>query len=141
MSEELPSIIEFSEDVSTAEAPAGLPARHYPATIKSAIARVSQNSGNTYMEVMFYIDPSEYPADYDASLKPDGVTIAYRRVLLEDTPAARYRLRRFCEAVGVVPGRKLDLNEFIGCEAVVTTTISVNEGVPREEIVKVSPVD
>lgn len=141
MSEELPSVVSFTQDISEAEPPPALPAQDYEAEIRAVAPKVSQNSGNTYAEVMFYIDPSQYPVDFDVENAPDGKTIPYRRVLLTDNQQARYRIRKFCEAIGAAMGRDIDLNDWIGLRASVTIQHESVEGVDRENIVKVSAID
>lgn len=140
MSDDLPSVIEYSEDVSTAEAPPALPAADYTAEVRGAQRKTSQ-AGNEYVEVMFHISPDQYPPDYDAEIAPDGVNIPYRRVPIGDNPTARYRMRMFCESIGVIPSRSIDINDFIGCQARVTTAIETNEGVERPVIAKVALAD
>lgn len=131
-----PSIIEFSEDVSQAEAVPPLPESEYSAEIKSAIRKDSAK-GTAYAEVGFYIAPESYPADYTDG-DPDGTLLYFRRVSLEDTPAARHRLRKFEEAIGATPTKKkLDLNNWLGCTATVAVRHSEYEGEKRAEIAKV----
>jgi hypothetical protein len=137
MSEEMPSVIEFSEDVSTAEAPPALPAGEYEAEIRKAEVKVSANSGNRYASVHFMIPPEQYPADYDASAAADGKTIVYNMVTLEDNPTARFRLRKFVESIGAKGGKQIDVNDWIGLTCVLEVQPTEWEGVPREEIRKV----
>lgn len=139
--DDMPTIIDFSEDISTAEAPPALPPGDYTAEIKSARVRVGATSERRYVEVMFHIPTDQYPADYDVENKPDGINIAFRRVPAEDDATSRYRMRMFCEAIGVTPSRKIDVSEFVGCEARVTTFNERNEGVEREQISKVVSAD
>ena len=112
---ELPSVIEFSVDLGKQDEPEPLPTGEYTGTIRSAIQKVSQKN-TRYGEVAFFVDSDQYPADYDEG-NPDGMTLYYRRISLEDNPQARYGTRRFCEAIGAPLGKKIDLSEWIGCEA------------------------
>ena len=136
--EELGSIVEFSEDVADQEAPVPLPASEYEATIKGVEAKVSTTSGKKYAAVQFYIGTDQYPADYPVENNPDGVLITYRMVPLEDTPQSRFRLKRFMEAIGAKPGKRIDISEWVGLTAKVGTSVDEYEGVPRENISKVS---
>jgi hypothetical protein len=129
------SIIEFSEDISTAEAPVPLPVGEYPAEIRGAEARTSAK-GNRYAAVSFFIAPEAYPADYSEG-DPDGQVLVFQRLSLEDSPAARHRLRKFCEAVGAKAGTKIDLNEWVGLSATVSVTHDTYEGETRAAIQKV----
>lgn len=132
-------IIEFSEDISEAEAPDPLPVGDYRAQIRSAAPRVSVNTGNKYAAVGFYISPDEYPADYDANNAPDGKTVLYRRVSLEDNPAARFNMRRFCEAIGAPMSRSVNMADWLNLEARVTIEHDEFEGINRENITRVNP--
>lgn len=132
---ELPSIVEYSVDISKQEEPEPLPAREYTGVIRSAAQRLSQKS-TKYGEVAFFIDADQYPADYTEG-NPEGMTLFYRRVSLEDNPMARYNTKKFCEAVGAPTGKKLDLSEWVGLEATVEVTHETYEGSRRAVISRV----
>lgn len=137
--EQLDSIIEFSEDIASAEAPEPLPAgRDYAAQIIEAIAKTSTNSGKRYLALKVLIRPEEYPADYDAVNAPEGTTLQYNLVSLEDTAQSRYRLRMFCESIGVAASKRLDLNEFVHREVRVTIKHEVYDGIRRAAIEKIT---
>lgn len=131
------SIIEYSEDISTAEAPEPLPVGDYPAEIRAAERKTSAK-GNPYGAVTFFIAPENYPADFTQG-DPDGMSLAFNRVPVDDTPAARYRMRKFCEAIGAPTGSRVDMNEWIGLTAVVSITHDTYEGETRAVISKVNP--
>ena len=135
-----PSIIEFSEDVASAVAPEPLPAGDYVASIKHAEVRVSNNSGNKYLSLQCYIEPSQYPADYTDG-NPDGTVLSYNRVVLEDTPANRWRLKKLMEALGLQPSRQLDVTAFIGLGCIVTVKNSMYEGEDRAEVANIKGTD
>ncbi len=137
--EELPSIIAYSEDIADAEAPVPLPVGDYPAEIRKVEQKESQNTGNKYAAVSFYISPDDYPADYDAENAPDGTVLVYRRVLLEDNPQSRWRMRKFLNAIGATPSRNIDLNDWIGLNAVVGIGRDMWEGEPRAQVERVNP--
>jgi len=130
-----PSIIEFSEDISQAEAPTPLPVGEYPAEIRGATQKTS-NAGNPYAQVQFFIAPEAYPADFTEG-DPDGQVLTFNRVSLQDTPAARHRLRKFCEAIGAPAGQRIDLNDWVGRTATVAVQHDTYEGEPRAVIGKV----
>lgn len=131
-----PSIIEFSEDVATAEAPVPLPVGDYPAEIRGVTSKTSQN-GNPYAQVQFFINPDSYPADYTEG-EPDGMILSYNRVSLQDTPASRHRMRKFLEAIGAPAGKKIDLNDWVGRTAIVSVAHDPYEGENRANIAKVN---
>lgn len=110
---ELPSVFDMGGDVASQEAPPPLPARTYLAQITGAVAKTSPNSGNTYADIEFTIDPVQYPADY-ASVEPGPTKIHYRSMVLAPTPRNRYRWKQFGEKCRVTIGHNLDLNDFIG---------------------------
>lgn len=130
--EELPSIVEYSEDIATAEAPPPLPVGEYPAQIKSATVKESQK-GSKYYEVMFYLSPNEYPADFDKG-DPDGMQLAYRRLSAEDKPQARFNMRKFCEAIGATASKRIDVNDWIGLEGKIQVVHETYEGVQRAQV-------
>ncbi len=132
---ELPSIVEFSTNLKDAEAPEPLPVGEYTGVIMNAEQRESQR-GTRYAAVTFQISPDQYPADYTDG-NPDGTTIIYRRVSLEDTPQGRFGARKFCEAIGAPLSKSIDLTTWLGSEAIVEVDNEVYEDVPRPVISKV----
>lgn len=138
--DEIPSVMEFSEDVSNAEAPPPLPLGEYEATIRRTEVKVAQSSGNRYVAVSFHIPPEDYPADFDIENAPDGTTVIYRRVPFEDSAQARFRMRQFCEAIEAPMSRSIDVNDWIGLTAKVSITHEKYEGIPRAVITRVSAI-
>lgn len=129
-------IFEFSEDISQAEAVPPLPPRQYRATIRKVEPKES-NAGNRYAAVSFYITPEDFPADYPVDNAPEGVTLVYRRVTLEDTKANRHRIRKFCEAIGAPASKRIDLSTWIGLEVTISIKHEDYEGEPRAVVDKV----
>lgn len=134
--DELGSVVEYSVDIADQEAPKPLPVGEYTATISAAERKLSQRE-TAYAAVAFVISPDQYPADYDEG-NPDGTTIIYRRVSLEDNPQARFGCRRFCEATGAKLGKRIDISEWIGLEATVSVKHTTYEGIERAEIDRVT---
>lgn len=132
------SILEFSSDISEAEAPDPLPVGDYVATITAAEGKISNNSGKKYVAVSFRIPVEEFPADYDPEQAPDGKTIIYRRVPGEDNAQARYQVRQFCEAVGSPMSKTIDIGEWVTLSAKVSVAHEEYEGTMREVITRVS---
>lgn len=132
----MPSVVEFDDDISQAEAPVPLPVGDYQAEIRGATQKTSQN-GNPYASVQFFIPAEQYPADYTEG-EPDGSVLTYNRVSLQNTPASRHRLRKFGEAIGAPLGKKIDLNDWVGRTATVTVQHDTYEGEQRAAIGKVS---
>lgn len=137
MTDETVSIVEFSEDISQAEAPEPLPPGEYPATIRGAEIKTSQR-GTRYAAVTFMVSPDEFPADYPVENAPDGKVLVYRRCSMEDNPQARYMLRNFIEAIGATASKRIDVNEWIGLDAVIQVENEEYEGVMREQIARVT---
>jgi hypothetical protein len=127
----LPSILEYSEDVSAAEAPPPLPARIYPAQVVSATQKISKTSGNAYVALVVKVSADAHPVDYPGN--PDGTTLTFNRVVINDTYEGRWRMRLLCEALGVVPSRRVDLNKFVGAACRVEVTNEPYEGVMRHQ--------
>lgn len=130
------SILEFSEDISTAEAPVPLPEGDYTAEIRAAVRKTSPTTGNDYVAVTFYIPSEQYPADYTDG-DPDGMTFNYNRVSMADTVPGRYRLKKFIDSIGAKGGKSIDLNDWVGLTATVHVKVGTWEGEPRNEIDKV----
>ena len=132
---ELPSIVEFSSDLSKAEAPEPLPVGEYEANITAAEIKTSQK-GTRYAEIRWNVSPDQYPADYGDG-NPNGSTLIYRRVSLEDIPQARWGTRQFIDAIGAPLGKKVDVNEWVGMDAVVEVDHETYEGVTRAIVKRV----
>jgi hypothetical protein len=130
------TIIEYSEDISDAEPPVPLPPGTYTASIRASEKRLNAKQTGYYAATTIFISPDEYPADY-VDGNPDGTSIIYRRVSVEDSPMARFGMRTFCETVGAKMGKQIDLNNFVGLECRVEITNEMWEGFPRHQINKV----
>lgn len=130
-------ILEYSEDISQAEAPPPLPVGEYPATIEAVEQKTSNTTGNEYLAVTLAVSPDDYPADFDADAYPDGVKLSYNRLLVEDTPRARYRMRKWCEAIGAKMSKNIDPTEWLGMATTVGIKHEEFEGEKRAQIAKV----
>ena len=134
---QLPSVIEFDEDIAEAEAPVPLPVGDYPAEVRGAVQKLAQQTNNPYASVSFFINADAYPADYTEG-EPDGMLLTFNRVSLQNTPSGRHRLRKFVEAIGAPAGAKIDLNDWVGRTATVTIAHDTWEGEQRANIAKVT---
>jgi len=134
--DEQSSIIEYSEDISNAEAPLPLPVRTYPAVIRKVEALTSQK-GSRYAAVSLYISVDDYPADYPTENAPDGTTLVFRRIALDDTAAGRYRMRKFCETIGAPATKRVDLNDWLNLSCQVAVKHEEFEGEKRAVAEKV----
>lgn len=130
------TLISYSEDLGNAEAPSPLPVGQYPAEIIGAEVKTSSNTGNDYLSVQFRIHADAYPADFTDG-DPDGTVLTFNRVPVEDSPRARYRMRKFLEAVGAKTAKQVDTTELVGLTATVEIKHSEYEGEKRGEIAKV----
>jgi len=128
--------MQFSQDLADAVAPPPLPKGPYPAEIIGAAERVSNTTGNTYAQIQFRISADNYPADYTEG-DPDGLVLSYNRLLIEDTPQARWRWRRFLENVGGPLGRTVDLSTLIGLSATIEVVHQEYEGEQQASISKI----
>ena len=129
-------ILDFSEDLATVEAPNPLPIGQYPGEIIAAERKTSNTSGNTYAAIQFRISADNYPADFTDG-DPDGMVLSYNRLLMEDTPQARWRWRKFLEAVGGRLGRQVDLSDLLGLTAMLDIGHDKYEGENRAQITRV----
>lgn len=134
---EMGSIIEYNEDLSEAEAPKSLPTNDYPGEIIAAELGTSQSSGKPRVDVTFRIAPEDFPADYeDAESFPEGKEVHFYVGAATDK-ASRFRMRKFCEAIGAPLSNRLDVNEWIGKRGSLSIEPDTFEGIERERIRKV----
>lgn len=132
-----PSILEFSEDIATQEPPVPLPVGDYPAEIRGAEIKTSQR-GNKYVSVKFYVAPESYPADYTDG-NSDGEILTYNRLVYDDSPRGRHRMRKFTESIGAPnSGNKINVNDWVGCTANLAIAEEEFEGEKRAVIAKVN---
>lgn len=134
---EVSTIVEYGEDIADAVAPDPLPAKEYNAEIRSAEVKTSANTGNRYYAIGIFVSPENYPADYNAENAPDGRTFMYNLLSAEDTPNARYRLKKFLESVGLPMSKRIDVNEWIGQSVIVELKHGQWQGEVREEVAKI----
>lgn len=130
--EELPSIVEFQDDIAHAEPPKPLPKGKYRAVIKAATRELSKKDSKDMAHVVFVVDATQYPVDFIDG-EPDGTRIDYY-IMIGNTVRNRYNLRRFCEAIGAPMGRSIDLNEWLDREAMVSVEHREYEGLPQANI-------
>lgn len=130
------SILVFSEDITNAQPPPPLPVGPYPAEIIGAQRRTSNTTGRDYASIMMRINSESYPADY-VDGDPDGTTLSYNRLTMDDTPQSRHRWRKFLEHCGGPLGRSVDLNSLIGLTCTVDITHQEYEGEQRAQIARV----
>lgn len=132
VAEEIPSIIEFSEDVDTQEAPSPLPAGVFIGEIQEATVQKSK-AGKLYCKTVWLIGSDQYPADF-VDGPDEGVLLMYFRAPLEDNAGARSSLRRFCEAVGYTVKKHFDASELLGLQARLTIVHDSYNGTRRASI-------
>lgn len=141
MSDEmLGSILTFGEDISDAEAPKALPANDYPGEITEVGVAPSKSSGKPRAAVTFRIAPEDFPADYeDSDAFADGKFVT-TYIPCGDDKASRWRVRRFCEAIGAPLGATVDTNSWIGKKAMLSVEPDEFEGIERERVRKVEAI-
>lgn len=133
------TIIDYSTDVGSQDAPNPLPTGEYTGTVTAAVAKVSTTSGKPNAMFTYSITPEQYPVDYSDG-NPDGETMSLY-VSLADLPRPRFKMKKHCEAHGVVASKQIDLNAFIGQEAKLTIVHEAYEGVMQAKIKRVSAID
>ena len=132
---DLSSIVNFSVNLKDVEAPNPLPAGEYTGAIRGAEVKESQR-GTIYGAISFFIGAEQYPADFTDG-NPDGMTLVYRRVSLEDNPQARYGCKRFVESIGAPLAKSVNVDEWVGMEASLEVVHEQYEGVTRPVIARV----
>lgn len=135
---EAPSILSYASAIADAEPPVPLPVGDYPAEIRGAAIKTSQRSGNTYVSISFFVAPEHYPADYTDG-NADGELLTYNRLVYEDSPRGRHRMRKFTESIGAPnSGTDVDVNTWVGLSANLAIGVEEFEGEPRAVIQKVT---
>ena len=129
------SIMRFSQDIASAEAPPPLPARQYKAEVIGASIRPAASSGVPYLNLQFRIPAEEYPADFPDG-DPDGTVLYYNRIPTEDKPRNRYLIRRAMERLGGPLSMEIDCNALIGLWANIEVVHQEYEGEQRASISK-----
>jgi hypothetical protein len=136
MTGEVDSIINYGSSVSDQEQPEILPKGRYKGTIRRAAAKMSQNS-TKYADLLVLVPSAQYPPEYTDG-NPEGTSIPYRRVSLEDNPQARWRLKNFCINIGAdVPTTTLNVSDWINHEMNIEVDHEEYEGVRRPVITRV----
>lgn len=139
--DELDGVMQFSSDIADAEAPKPLPEGVYPSVLKDVRRVKRKTSGKQGLDVYFYVAPENYPADFPVEEAPDGMTLVYRRLNLEDTKAGRFAIKRFTENIGAPPVRQRIDDEVLagwkGLSAKLVIKADEWEGNPRAVIDRV----
>ncbi len=135
MSEIVPSVFEFSQDIKDAQPPVPLPIGEYQAEVREAEIRNSKSSGKPMLAVTYHVGAEQYPADY-VDGNPDG-EIMSAFLPLSDTPRSRYQTKRFAEMHGVVPSARVSPTEYIGAKVILQITHDEYQGQPT---VRATPV-
>jgi hypothetical protein len=99
------STLQFSKPIADAVKPKPLPAGDYRGTIREVKKMLSQKN-TKYVNVVFFIPSSQYPADYTDG-NEDGTILNYGRISGEDTPRGRWSVKAFFEGIGLPANRKL----------------------------------
>lgn len=126
---ELPSVYEYSTNISDAKPPQPLPTGEYRATVRSIEGAISKNSGKPMAVITYFVSPDQYPADYQDG-NPEGTTSNFY-MSLEETPRNIWQLRQMCEMHGVVASKRLNLTEFMGQDVIVNVTHEEYQGLPQ----------
>lgn len=141
MNGDIPSVIEYSEDISTAERPDPLPAGEYVAKIADAGVARGKESGKLYLFANFHIDRDAMPVDFVERAGPqlEHLTLVHRIMGAADTPQGRWNAKNFCSAVGAPMSNRIDpKSDWVGLEAKVVVEHGKDlEGFPRPEIKRV----
>ena len=135
------SLIEFSSDISSAEAPPPLPANEYPGIIEKAELATAQTSGNRILRLYIRIPADAYPVDY-VDGDEEGTLLLFGRTVIGDTPTLRYRLRKVADCCGVTINSNLDeakVGEFVNQPVRVHVSNSEYEGEMRAQIDRLLP--
>lgn len=120
-----------------------LPAGPYVAELRDIEIRFSEKQPNGYLYCQFRIDPSDYPADYDAGNAPEGLNVVYARVQIPDPNNRRTvaPFKAFMKALGVNPqGDTFDPNEWTGKMAQLLLSKNEYQGQSVNNVDAVGPI-
>lgn len=132
MSESLPSVIEYDVDVNDAKPIPPLPPGEYPASVIGAEMQTSKNTGNRMIMVTHIVRPENYPVDFTDG-DPDGTKLI-NYIVVEPSPKYFFAIKQACQTYGVpirkLPngGSRVDAQDFIGQDVLVTTTTEEYQG-------------
>lgn len=141
MVDELGSILNYSDDLADAEAPSALPAGDYPAQIvKTELKSQSADPSKSSVGIHWLIKPEDYPADYaDGDSYPEGKTVR-QYLSAEQDKNSRFRMRKFCEGIGVPLTSSINIEDWVGKSAILTLgKARPFQDIMQENISKVSP--
>lgn len=113
--DEVESILEYSEDISTQERPPVLPIGEYRAEVSGVQLKHGKESGKPYLNVKASIGPDDQPADFVEALGTQQKVAVFGMVFgCEDNPVSRFNMRLFCEALGAPMSSRINPKDFIG---------------------------
>lgn len=130
--EELSSVIEFEDDLSTVEAPKPLPAGLYDSTILSAEPMLSKDGTKLMAKVTHSISADQYPVDYTDG-NPNGTTLT-QYVQLGKDARSKYALKKFIMGIGAPLSNTVDLNTWIGLTCKVEVVNEMYEGMETAKV-------
>lgn len=111
----LGSVLEFSEDIASAERPDPLPASQYAFTVVGATRHTSGSSGNETLKIDVEIGADAMPADFVEKYQVEKLSFSKYANVLKDTPQCRYNLRMLCQQLRLaMPSKSFDFSSLIG---------------------------
>lgn len=130
------NILHYDDDITTAERPDPLPEGEYEGVVDRAEVKTSARTGNKYVDIIFKVPSEQFPADYDLSLAPNGVSLRHM-VMYSQSPRDKFAMRKFCETIGASTGAQINLGEWQGLSAKLTVAHETYEGEKNAKIKKV----
>lgn len=122
-------MISLSQNIDDMPEYEPLPSGPYPAEVRHVEVAHSEKIPTGYIKMALMVDPSDYPADYDASNAPEGVPLTYARVRIptEDRRTVR-PFKMLLAALGVSGGSSFDPGEWVGKQVQVLVSRSEYQG-------------
>lgn len=130
--EELSSVIEFEDDLSTVEAPKPLPAGLYDSTIQSAEPMLSKDGTKLMAKVTHAISADQYPVDYTDG-NPNGTTLT-QYIMLGKDARSKYALKKFIMGIGAPLSNTVDLNTWVGLTCKIEVVNELYEGMETARV-------
>lgn len=141
---DVPSYIEYSENIESAERPEPLPVGTYIGKITEAGIKKSKEKGNLYYYAVFTIEADALPADYVEKMGAtfEHMNLTHRIMGAADDPRGRWNTKRFCEAIGApMASRIAPKEDWLGLEAALDVEHEPDlEGNPRPVVRRVKKI-
>lgn len=136
-------LIKLNMNIEDMEEYEPLPSGPYPVEVRDVEIRHTEKVPDGFIYLSLRVDPSDYPADYDAANAPEGLIVAYARVQLP-TGTDRRKVKPYkslLRALGVEPkGNEFNPADWIGKTAQALLSVQEYQGAPVNNVEALGPL-